>query len=352
MVRLADIAKRAGVSQGTVSAVLSGGTKGNIRVSPEKRERILAIAKEMKYIPNFSAQKLSGQSSHTIGVLVDSEDAAVRFRQLAAIEREADRRGYRILVAETHDNPEKLLLACRTLFQYGVDAVVSPANDASEELKKLGRIVFYGGEAVDGYPSVYSDIASGYAEAAAQFACEKRKNPALLLAENYEAYDTLRARRSAFLSLFPALEANILSLPPLPDSTEEKRRIFASIAEQVIARGFDALLLQNDFCALSLCSELLRRGKKIPEEISLVGQDNAEFCSCVYPALSTIDSNLELFAEAVVELALERMRNPESLVRSIAVPAKLIKRESTQTIRGENTGEEERWKRKKQNARH
>ena len=71
MVRLADIAKRAGVSQGTVSAVLSGGTKGNIRVSPEKRERILAIAKEMKYIPNFSAQKLSGQSSHTIGVLVD-----------------------------------------------------------------------------------------------------------------------------------------------------------------------------------------------------------------------------------------------------------------------------------------
>lgn len=259
MVRLADIAKRAGVSQGTVSAVLSGGTKGNIRVSPEKRERILAIAKEMKYIPNFSAQKLSGQSSHTIGVLVDSEDAAVRFRQLAAIEREADRRGYRILVAETHDNPEKLLLACRTLFQYGVDAVVSPANDASEELKKLGRIVFYGGEAVDGYPSVYSDIASGYAEAAAQFACEKRKNPALLLAENYEAYDTLRARRSAFLSLFPALEANILSLPPLPDSTEEKRRIFASIAEQVIARGFDALLLQNDFCALSLCSELLRR---------------------------------------------------------------------------------------------
>ena len=100
----------------------------------------------------------------------------------------------RILVAETHDNPEKLLLACRTLFQYGVDAVVSPANDASEELKKLGRIVFYGGEAVDGYPSVYSDIASGYAEAAAQFACEKRKNPALLLAENYEAYDTLRAR--------------------------------------------------------------------------------------------------------------------------------------------------------------
>ena len=122
--------------------------------------------------------------------------------------------------------------------------------------------------------------------------------------------------------------------------------------EQVIARGFDALLLQNDFCALSLCSELLRRGKKIPEEISLVGQDNAEFCSCVYPALSTIDSNLELFAEAVVELALERMRNPESPVRSIAVPAKLIKRESTQTIRGENTGEEERWKRKKQNARH
>lgn len=332
MVRLADIAKKAGVSQGTVSAVLSGGTKGNIRVSAEKRERILAIAKEMNYIPNFSAQKLSGQSSHTLGVLVDSEDAAVRFRQLAAIEREADRRGYRILVAETHDNPEKLVLACRTLFQYGVDAVISPANDASEELKKLGRIVFYGGEAVDGYPSVYSDVSSGYAEAAALFAREKRKNPALLLSENYEAYDSLRARRAAFLSLFPGMEANILALPSLSGTMEEKRRIFASIAELVTARGFDALLLQNDFCGLSLCSELLRRGKKIPEEISLIGQDNAEFCTCVYPALSTIDPNLESFAEAVVELALERIRDSKSPVRTIAVPTRLIKRETTQKI--------------------
>ena len=46
---------------------------GNIRVSKEKRERILAIAKEMDYIPNISARMLAGISSHTLGILVDSE---------------------------------------------------------------------------------------------------------------------------------------------------------------------------------------------------------------------------------------------------------------------------------------
>ena len=55
MVRLADIAKRAGGFPGDRFGGSERGTKGNIRVSPEKRERILAIAKEMKYIPNFSA---------------------------------------------------------------------------------------------------------------------------------------------------------------------------------------------------------------------------------------------------------------------------------------------------------
>ncbi len=123
MVRLIDIAERAGVSLETVSAVLSG--RGNsIRFSKEKAEKIRAIAREMNYIPNFSAKMLSGQSSHTLGVLIDSGDVAVRYEQLAAIDQAAERRGYRLLIAEAHANAEKLLLNHRTLLQYGVDGVI------------------------------------------------------------------------------------------------------------------------------------------------------------------------------------------------------------------------------------
>lgn len=150
MVRLKDVAERAGVSLGAASVVLSGGRTKSIRVSAEKRERILAAAREMNYIPNFSAQMLCGFSSHTLGVLIDSEDAFVRFRQLAAIEREADRRGYRLLIAETHENPDKQLRNCRTLFQYGVDAVICHANSIESELFVSGEDHFLRGGASAG----------------------------------------------------------------------------------------------------------------------------------------------------------------------------------------------------------
>ena len=92
----------------------------------------------------------------------------------------------------------------------------------------------------------------------------------------------------------------------------------------------DSVIAQNDLWAMTLTDELLRRGKRIPGEISLVGQDNSEFCGCRSPALSTIDPNLEAFGRAVVELALERILHPETPIRSIAVPTKLIFRETTQ----------------------
>jgi transcriptional regulator, lacI family len=336
MVRLVDIAKRAGVSLGSASAVLSGRSKSNIRVSREKTERILAIAREMNYIPNFSAQMLCGHSSHTLGVLIDSEDVAVRFRQIAAIEREADSRGYRLLIAETHDNPGKQLQNCRTLFQYGVDAVICHVNTIDDDLKKLDKVIFYGAEPLPNLPSVYYDISRGYAEAATQFRQEKRRNPALLIGEQETKYDSLQARRKAFLSEYPDRESAVFTIPNPDNSRESVRRIFSRfIDEAVIPNGIDALIVQNDIWCLALASELLRRGKRIPEDISLVGQDNAEFSCCLYPALSTIDTNLNEFGKSVIELTLERILHPETPVRSIAVPTALILRETTQPRRNE-----------------
>ena len=329
MVRLIDVANRAGVSPGAASVVLSGGKKSSIRVSAEKRERILAAARELNYIPNISAQTLCGYSSHTLGVLVDSEDASVRFRQLAAIEREADRHGYRLLIAEAHENPGKQLLNCRTLFQYGVDAVICHANNMDSGLMDLEKVIFFGAEPFSGLPSVYSDIRIGYAEAAVQFRRESRRKTVLLIGEQELKYDALRARRKAFGEVFP--EGKVFTVSDRANDPESVREVFGEFVENVlIPEGADAVIAQNDLWCMALVEEILRCGKRIPEELSLVGQDNSEFCGCRSPALSTIDPNLDAFGRAVVELALERIQHPEVPVRSIAVPTKLILRETTQ----------------------
>lgn len=330
MIRLADIAKRAGVSLGAVSAALNGAVRGNIRLSQARREHILAIAKEMNYVPNLSAQCLSGRSSHTLGVLVDSQDAAVRFRQLAAIEREADKRGYRIIVAESHEDSDKLWYNCRTLLQYGVDAVLSPINFANEELRREKKVVFYGAEAVPGCRTVYYDVADGYAVAFAQFRREKRNMPSLILSGNLEDSDSIRARYAAFMHEFPGGEENICNCPAIPASTEELPAFFRKIVDDfVIPRRIDAIVAQNDLCALALLHSLWQCGIRVPQDCSLVGHDNSDFCPLVEPALTSIDPNLEEFGKAVVDLTVEYIEHPDLPVRTVAVPTRLCLRGTT-----------------------
>ena len=313
MVRLIDIAQRAGVSQGTVSAVLSGRGR-NIRVSKEKAEKIRSIAREMNYIPNFSAKMLSGQSSHTLGVLIDSEDVAVRFEQLAAIDRAAERHGYRLLIAETHANAEKQLLNYRTLLQYGVDGVICHANCVHESLRHEKNVVLYGAEEFEGIPSVYYDIEAGYREALDHFRQEGRVRPAL-------AFFGATCHDSGGL--------HVMEKKGDTAAMDLRSAVEQLTSQQILPRKIDAVILQNDLLALALLFELQRRGIQVPEDVSIVGQDNAAFCCCTRPALSTIDSNLDGLGNAVMELMLERLEHPERPIRSIGVPTWLVQRETT-----------------------
>ena len=328
MVRLIDIAERAGVSPGTVSAVLSG--RGNsIRFSKEKAEKIRAIAREMNYIPNFSAKMLSGQSSHTLGVLIDSGDVAVRYEQLAAIDQAAERRGYRLLIAEAHANAEKLLLNHRTLLQYGVDGVICHANSVHESLRTEKNVVFYGAEPFDGIPAVYYDIEAGYRQALAQFRQEGRKRPALVMSWDIKR-DSIRARHRAFHNLEDELSGGLFTLNwGKACSSDVRAEIGTLIDEVLLPKKIDALIMQNDLLALSLLFELQLRGIPVPQAISVVGQDNSPFCNYTRPALSTIDSNLDGLGNAVMELMLERLEHPELPIRSVGIPTLLVNRDTT-----------------------
>ncbi len=327
MVRLIDIAKRCNVSLGTVSAVLSG-NDSKIRFSKEKAVEIRAVAREMNYIPNFSARVLNRSSSKTIGVLIDSEDSVVRFQQLAAIEREAGLAGYRLLVTEAHNDPERQSLNYRTLLQYGVDGIICHANTMHGELDPADKVVFYGAEAVPGFSTAYYDISTGYAAAAEQFRREKRRKTALVVNGN-DTFDSVRARRRAFLAEYPGGEANIFPLSLPTTAAPEIRERIGELAEQLSAKQFDSAIVQNDTWSLAFAGELLMRSIRVPQDFALVGQDNALFGVCARPALTTIDANLDGLGAAVIELMLERIRHPEIPVRSIAVPTRLILRETT-----------------------
>src|ERR1041385_7919624 len=103
MVRLKDIAERAGVSVMTVSKAL----RDEPDVAATTKTRIKLLAQQLGYVPNSSAQGLRTRSTKLFGVAVSSLTNPVFSRILMAIEERAHELGYEILLAQTLNSPER-----------------------------------------------------------------------------------------------------------------------------------------------------------------------------------------------------------------------------------------------------
>ncbi len=326
-VRLIDIAARAGVSRGTVSAVLNG-TENGIRFSRTKAEEIRKIARELDYIPNFSARVLNHLPSKTIGMQLDSEESVSHFLLLRAIERAAERVGYRLLIAGAHHSPERQKLNYRTLRQHGVDAVICHSNVLHDGLRDDGTVVVFSAEPVAGFSCVRQNFHAGFSAAIEQFHREGRRNIALVTTGHLQ-FDPVRARHRAFAELVPEAAEQIYTIDVGGvDSSGVREKLAVMLDQFLIPRRIDAVLLQNDSWALGLIGLLAERGLACPRDLSIVGYDNSYFSGCCTPALSTIEANFDACGEALVALALERIRNPEAPPRSVDVDTLFLPRES------------------------
>ncbi|WP_345762068.1 LacI family DNA-binding transcriptional regulator [Diaminobutyricibacter sp. McL0608] len=96
MVRMRDVAARAGVSPGAVSRILSGDTA--LRVSAETRERVVTAARELNYIPNYAAKSLRTSRTRTIALIVPDITSAVFAELTRGVEEEAASRDLAIVL--------------------------------------------------------------------------------------------------------------------------------------------------------------------------------------------------------------------------------------------------------------
>ena len=129
-----EVAKKAGVSPATVSRVING----TANVDPIKKELVLAAIDETGFKPNELARALFKKSSKIIGVIVPNIENAF-FGELArAIEEEAYRNNYRILLCNSQNNTQKELLNIQTLNQLNADGIIIMTN--SENLaSQIGK---------------------------------------------------------------------------------------------------------------------------------------------------------------------------------------------------------------------
>lgn len=124
-VKLADVARTAGVSPATVSRAISQPEL----VSEETLARVRAAAQSLGYLPDAAARALASGRSMTIGAIVPTLDSTIFARFLQSMQLALTRESYQLLVASHEMNPAAETEAVRTLLARGADGIILVGGD-------------------------------------------------------------------------------------------------------------------------------------------------------------------------------------------------------------------------------
>ncbi|WP_239437159.1 LacI family DNA-binding transcriptional regulator [Arthrobacter alpinus] len=335
-VSIDDVAARAQVSTATVSRALRGLPK----VNPATRERVLAVAQELGYVPSPSATRLATGRTKTVGVLVPFIDRWYFAHALEGIDQELREHGYNLLLFSLggyqHGQQRRFT---EQMVRKQIDAlVVLCLGLTATELEELQRtqvpMISVGGP-VEGCRGVHVDD-SAAASAATQHLIDlghrrighlrgginDEKNfvvPAL----RSEAFDA--TMRSAGLEIRP--EWNIAGDFTVGEGQSAAARLFDLPGERPTA-----VFCGSDEMALGLMFEARRRGIRIPEDLSVIGIDDHDFSA---PAgLSTIAQEPVEHGRRAAHMLLAVLDGESGAIQEQLMPFSLVQRESTAQLRG------------------
>lgn len=327
-----DIAARAGVSQATVSRAL----RNSPLVRPETRERVHRIARELKYFVNRNAASLRTHQSNTIALLLFDEMGGERstinpffLSMLGSITRSAADLGFDVLVSFQQ-------LADDWHLRYEVsnraDGIIllgyGDYRSYREKLEALAnadtRFIIWGPMVKD-QPglSLCCDNINGGFQAVSHLASIGRRRIAFL-GRVSERSPEHQLRYQGYLD---ALEqAGLPAVPELRMPADSHERFGYQAAENLIASGheFDAIFAVTDAIAVGAMEALQDAGRRIPQDVAVVGFDDLPIASHVTPKLSTVRQDVQAAGELLVS-KLVGMINGDDVDPEVIAPRLIVR---------------------------
>lgn len=287
-VTIADVAREAGVSAQTVSRVLNN--KGEIR--PETRETVIAVIERLGYRPSSIARGLATNRTYTIGLSVP--DIANPFWPEIArgVEDVAWERGYHIFLCNTIETPEREESVLRMLEDKRVDGViVCGARQPDERLLQLlnnhpASVLVNRTLPGSSAGCVRADTHLGAVKATRHLLGGGRRTIAFLAgpptSQNSQRHMSgySAALAEAGRPIDPSL---VLACAPNIDGGQQAAQ------ELLTARpDIDAFYCYNDLIAIGTLQACTELGRRVPEDIAIIGVDDILLAQMITPALTTL----------------------------------------------------------------
>ncbi len=309
-----DVARRAGVSQSTVSLVLSG--KGRGRISARTEETVRAAAAELGYRPNVAARALRTGVARTVALVVPDITNPFFGRVLRGAQRAAQRAGYTVVLVDTGNDRAWEATSMQALLAGPADGLLLFEVDLPPgAVEHAVAIEMCPG----GLPVVRLDVEAGV-DSAVDHLLELGHVRVGHVASGFLAptFDLRAARLRARL--------------PVPPPTVQAQFTFedaATAAAPLLRSGVvTAVFCDDDILAGGVYLAARSLGLAIPGDLSVIGFDDLDFARVLAPPLTTVAADAEGLGAAAFETLADDLAGGAPPAEQV-LPVRLTVREST-----------------------
>jgi DNA-binding LacI/PurR family transcriptional regulator len=326
-----DVAKLAGVSQATVSYIVSGRRNGGLRISEETKQRVLDAIAELKYVPNDTARSLRRRRTERVCLVVQRLGVPFDDELARDIRRVADQHNYTLIVAlggEPLRERQVLDQLRRGLADGAViisstltSADIAPLVDAGLAIVVLNNLV-----AGAGFDSVRTNEAEACYQAVSYLLAHGHRRVAFIghtldrAPHNERLASFLRAHSDHGVAIDPLLLREGASTR---QQAHQATRALLDLGERP-----SAIFATADIAAISAILAAQGAGLRVPDDLAVIGVGNIPESELISPSLTTVGPTTLDFS-AIGEMLFSRLESSVPLeARDFTMTWQLIQRES------------------------
>ena len=341
-ITLKQIARELDVSISTVSKSLKDSTE----ISEDTRQKVKAFAKLYNYRPNNIALSLKNRKTKTIGVIIPDIVHHFFTKVINGIENVAAKRGYNVLVSLSNESFDKEVLNMETLANGSIDGFILSISketlmqqdyhhfkeilDEGIPIVMFDRIV----DEIDCDKVVVDDL-TGAKKAVDKLIDAGCKNIAIITTKDYINVGRLRTRGylEALNEHKIKPKANLILkvddkfiTDQFLDSIEDEVELLFQNNENI-----DGVFAVNELYAITAMKVARKFGKRIPEDIQIIGFTDGVLSKHSFPGLTTISQHGGEVGKTAADLLIDKLENEdfEEKFQTVVIETELVEREST-----------------------
>jgi len=327
---LASVAAIVGVSVNTVSRAL----RAPNTVRPELRRRIAKAMEELNYVPNRLAGGLSGTRSDIVGVVVTSLYHSEFASILDALQSALLKSNLQVMLANTRYDPAQEVSLVRSILSWRPAAIAIIGVDHPPKVNELLRasgvpiieMWDVGGDIID--TAVGMDHAA-IGAAQARHLIERGYKRLAFLGSMRD--NDARARKRAGGAAAAIAAAGLDGLVYATRQEPGRPDLGDMLTAELLAKhpDVDGIICNSDVISFGVLRALRALGKRVPQDVGVIGFGDSEASSCMIPALSTIRPDRQHIGERTAEAILARIDDEPP--KTITLEWELVARESTRS---------------------